>query len=88
MKCTCCSKTDIAGYVQIFGGGVFPLWFCDDHIADGNAIATKMKKEFIAVTKKKFTIDGVNVGGGIGGSRQFEEISLIYMVKLFLNIKI
>jgi hypothetical protein len=49
----CCPKTDIAGYIQVFGGGVFPLWFCQDHLSVGNEISVKMDKELVPITTKK-----------------------------------
>lgn len=52
----CCPKTDIIAYVKCFGGGVFPLWFCEDHIEEGKQIAAKWNKDLIIIKKMSFRI--------------------------------
>lgn len=56
MKCTCCSKTDIVAYIKCFGGGVYPLWFCEDHIIEGGTVAEKWNKSLIPIRKMTFKI--------------------------------
>jgi len=56
MKCTCCSKTDIVAYITCFGGGVYPLWFCEDHIIEGGKVAEKWNKNLIHIQKMTFKI--------------------------------
>ena len=65
MKCMCCSENNIAGYVQVFGGGVFPLWFCAEHMSNGKEVSIKMNKELVPVTQEKFKI----------GDRKFKKYS-------------
>lgn len=56
MKCTCCDSTNIIAYMKCFGGAVYPLWFCEDHIPEGRRMATKWNKEFSFIKRMTFKV--------------------------------
>lgn len=45
MKCICCYTTEIVAYVKCFGGSVYPLWFCKNHLQEANQMAEKWNKQ-------------------------------------------